>query len=211
MSDVDLFGVGDAGDYRMVVTNKVNLAVYDRAEALRRSSLGDLFILHIVREGRTIYDESHFFRDLSTSFKFRVSYRTEIDQAIELGWSLLKVEKKVKNWHLLNKRMAWCVRTILIAQAAEGRKAIFSVRELSQFGGSESVGQIIGNKDSSERPRISLELFERFLEQMSGSCAPRDFPNSLPALLVRFEKSGNIVGEKTIRALMGERESNSYT
>ena len=118
---------------------------------------------------------------------------------------------KVKNWHLLNKRMAWCVRTVLIAQAAEVRKAIFSARELSQFGGSEAVGQIIGNKDSSERPRMSLELFERFLSQMPGGRAPMDFPDSLSALLVRFENSGNVVGEKTIRALMGESASNSYT
>jgi predicted nucleotidyltransferase len=210
-SDVDLFAVGNADDYRMVVASKVNLAVYSKESALRMSRSGDLFMLHIVREGRPIYDDRLLFRELAASFEFKSSYRREIANATELGWALLALASTTKNWALLNKRIAWCVRTVVIAQAADERKAIFSARELSEYGGHKAVGLLIENKDNSTRPRKALEMFEDFLRRHSPESPRQIAQQSLPDLLQRFRANGNAVGEKTIRALLGEVVSGSYT
>lgn len=210
-SDVDLFGIGHENDYRMVVASKVNLAVYSKEAALKMSRSGDLFMLHIVREGRPIYDERVFFRELSSAFEFKLNYSHEVENATELGWALLNSAATTKNWALLNKRMAWCVRTILIARAADDRKAIFSARALSEYSGSKTVPLLIENKDSSTRPRRALDMFEEFLLRHSSDVLKGTLPSGLPDLLSRFRAKGNVVSEKTIRALLGEVISGSYT
>lgn len=210
-SDVDLFAIGNEDDYRMVVASKVNLAVYSRETALQMTSSGDLFMLHIVREGRPIYDERLLFRDLVASFKFKSTYGRDIYNAIELGWALIALANTTKNWALLNKRIAWCVRTVVIAQAADERKAIFSARELAEYSRHKTVELLIENKENSSRPRKSLEMFEDFLRRHSPEPPSKIAQQSLPYLLQRFRANGNAVGEKTIRALLGEVVSSSYT
>jgi predicted nucleotidyltransferase len=122
-SDVDLLSLVSEGDYRMIVQNKINLALYPRTDAFEMARTGELFMLHIVREGRALIDFDADFEKLKADFQFKPSYGTEIANATALGWALIQLGKNVKNFALVNRRIAWCVRTILIAKAAEREEA----------------------------------------------------------------------------------------
>lgn len=210
-SDVDLFGIGVDADYRMIVANKVNLAVYAAESALEMCRAGDLFMLHLVREGRPIYDEAAFFDRMVSAFKFRESYRPDISKAAELGWALVGLAPTARNQALLNKRVAWCVRTILIAKAADEREAIFSAKQLAEFAGDRTVLTLVQSKEKPTLQPRDIELFAEFLRRSCGTETNHLVGVSIQESLDWFQRSGNVVGEKTLRGLLGEAVRDSYT
>lgn len=202
-SDVDLLSLTSEGDYRMIVQNKINLALYPRSDAFEMAKTGELFMLHIVREGRALIDFDTDFEKLKADFQFKPSYGTEISNATALGWALIQLGREVKNFALVNKRIAWCIRTILIAKAAERKEAIFASQALAKFANDPSLANLIENKNSSTSNQKIYKPFQDFLEKWGDSkISPK--PMNLMDHKRQFETSGNIVGLKTIKAFQGD-------
>lgn len=208
-SDVDLLSLVSEGDYRMIVQNKINLALYPRTDAFEMARTGELFMLHIVREGRALIDFDADFEKLKTEFQFKSSYEKEVEHATTLGWSLIQFGKNVKNFALVNKRIAWCVRTILIAKAAEEKEAIFATQALSQFANDLSVTNLIDNKNSSSSNLKIYRPFQEFLEIWGSSKADPELM-SMTDYKNYFQKSGNVVGLKTLKAFQGDATFERY-
>jgi predicted nucleotidyltransferase len=208
-SDVDLLSLTSEGEYRMIVQNKINLALYPKSDAFEMARTGELFMLHIVREGRALIDFDADFEKLKSDFRFKTSYGAEIANATSLGWALIKLGREVKNFALVNKRIAWCIRTILIAKAAEREEAIFSTQALARFANDPSIANLIENKNSSISNQRIYKPFQEFLEKWGGA---KTTPNSMNLMDFKkqFEKSGNIVGLKTIKAFQGDLEFERY-
>ncbi|QCB46274.1 nucleotidyltransferase domain-containing protein [Hydrogenophaga sp. PAMC20947] len=208
-SDVDLLSITSEGEYRMVVQNKINLALYPRSLAIKMAKNGELFMLHIVREGRPLIDFNNDFEFLQSNFEFKKSYSKEIEDATNLGGAILQFGSNVKNKSLVNKRLAWCVRTITIAKAAEQKLSIFSAVGLSEFLHDKSILDLIENKNNlSETPKI-MKKFEKFLHT-HGSSTRILSANSLLEYKSLFNTNSNIVGSKTIDAFISDREFDTY-
>lgn len=208
-SDVDLFSITSESHYRMIVQNKINLALYPRPIAFEMARTGELFMLHLVREGRALIDFDGDFEKLKTDFTFKNSYSKEIENATMLGWALIAIGKNVKNFALVNKRIAWCVRTILIAKAAEQHQALFSTYALAEFAGDAVVKSLIENKNLSvDNPKI-YKPFQAFL-QTWGSSHNVAKQLSLVEYSGLFERTENVVGLKTIRAFQGDLAFDRY-
>lgn len=208
-SDVDLFAITVDGEYQMVVKNKVNLAMYPKALALEMAKNGELFILHIVKEGQPLIDHRGDFQLLKDTFSYKNSYEKEIINSSELGWAIRHLGPSVRNQALVNQRIAWCVRTILIAKAAEEKKAIFSAESLGTFANEENVKILITNKTiTTYQPKI-FPIFEKFLLKWTSS-NPLQKTAKLEDYQELFEKNKNIVGLKTLKAFKSDQDFDKY-
>lgn len=206
---MDLFGIGDSAIYRMVVKNNVNLAIYGKEAAFEMSEEGDLFMLHIIKEGRVIYDDRGLFDRLSASFRYRNSYDVQIRHATDLGWALIQCAPRVRDVGLLNKRIAWCVRTLVVAKAASERKAIFSSAALADYISDRSVVKLIASKESRSMSNSVLKLFASFLVK-NGAAQLSAEGYGVGDFLHYFEADGNAVGKKTMAAFIGEENNLFY-
>jgi predicted nucleotidyltransferase len=208
-SDVDLFAITADGEYQMIVKSKVNLALYPKSLALEMAKNGELFMLHLVKEGQSLMDHEGDFQQLKDSFVYKKSYKKEILNSSELGWAIRYLGPSIRNQALVNQRIAWCVRTILIAKAAEKNKAIFSAKSLGEFANENSVTNLIINKNATTyQPKI-FSIFEKFLSKWTFS-APLQKTAKLEDYQELFENSQNIVGLKTLKAFKSDQDFDKY-
>lgn len=209
-SDIDLFAITDEDHYKMIIEGKTNLACYPKYLAEQRAMYGDLFILHICTEAKEIYGDGFDLNHLKDAFKYKPSYNHEKTNAAELAWFLIDLSSKFRNVLLLNRRVAWCVRTILIASAAESREPIFSKESLVKYSGSELTDGLISLKDSSVFNPTCMSELEKFLISL-GFYRP-NIPNvSLNAYRERFLVTDNEMGLKTLMSLSSDNTSLGYS
>lgn len=209
-SDVDMFGISSRVHYSMAISNNINLAICPREDAFLMSRRGDLFMLHIVAEGKAIYQSGTEFDDLKSSFIYRSNYDDEVASAADLGWSIICGADKIRNWKLINKRIAWCVRTVVIAKAATLKIPIFSSTALEEFARDRTVSQLISIKESNAKNKSVLKSFDEFLRRHT-----KTKPESINAAEFsiqenHFKSEGNIVGLKTIRAFINDTNEKNY-
>lgn len=204
-SDIDLFAISDEPNYQMIVQGKTNIACYPEMLAYERSQNGDLFILHICSEAKPIYDPENKLETLREKFKYKDNYKTEKTQASDLGWFLVDNWRQIKNYALINKRIAWCVRTILIASSAEQRTPIFSSAELSLFSKKNYTKILIDSKNSQARNPEIVDHLSNFLSEI-GSKRPSNITSKkIEEYANYFLKTKNIMGTKTIYATTGSQ------
>lgn len=208
-SDVDLFALTTSDDYRMVVKSKINLAMYPKSLAIDMAKRGELFMLHIVEEGKPLIDLNGEFRSLRESFVYRKSYAHEISNAGGLGWAIRRFGSSVRNQALVNRRIAWCVRTVLIAKAAEEEKAIFSAEALTHFAADDEVRHLILNKNEDRLQTSIYPIFERFLLKWTGP-PPLLERETVDAYQALFKNQKNIVGLKTFKAFQNDKNYDDY-
>lgn len=200
-SDVDLLGITSDNDHAMIVKKKVNLAIYPLRKMIEMALHGDLFMLHIISEGKAIYDGHGYLDLLSEKFHYRENYFNEVENATQLGWSLINILEKSSSYALINKRIAWCVRTILIAKSAEMRKPVFSSRALAELARSREVLSIIENKNNQF---FNVEIISSFSDFLQNFGVGRKVPESgfsWKEYLDYFKKNKNEVGLRTMRSL----------
>lgn len=209
-SDVDLFAVTDDSNYKMIVESNINMACYPRGLAMRRAQSGDLFLLHIIQEGKTLFDNLGELEHLRANFLFKDNYQNDIRLASDLAWFVLDMKSLFKNYTLINKRIAWCVRTILIAMSAESRRPVFSASKLCEFSGSEEVQLLIEKKDSNQQDSTSIGYLSNFLRKFGRQ---RPILSSTPTLQeyrTYFVDNKNVMGLKTLAAIDGISFSHGY-
>ncbi|MGK5040716.1 nucleotidyltransferase domain-containing protein [Janthinobacterium sp. GB1R12] len=163
-SDVDLLAITDEINYRAIANGSINTVCYPKSLVIQRARDGDLFLLHIVSEAKILYDELNLFDEIKFNFTYKENYKKELLDAANLGWMLINIESSILNYTLLNRRIAWCVRTILISKSADIRNPIFSLKKLKEFSKFQATEMLIENKNSNTRSATIIELFRDFLE-----------------------------------------------
>lgn len=158
-SDVDLLLVTDDERPGHSQKGSISMSSYSLRALNERASEGDLFLYHLVFEGRPLYDPDNHFSGLRSAFRLKRSYATEIQKAVDLGWFIVGFGNSIPNRPLLSRRITWVVRTILIAKAAETGRPIFSREELLNSAPGQETRRLIAQKDSREpEPRSGRDL-----------------------------------------------------
>ncbi|CFR30732.1 nucleotidyltransferase domain-containing protein [Yersinia frederiksenii] len=170
-SDIDFFSIHDQNEYRMYINGNFNIALYPERKAFEIMRDGNLFALHIKEESRPIFNQE-MLNNLKDCFEYKDSYCEEISIASTLGRFILNEHNKIKNFALLNKRLSWCVRTILIARSAEIKEPVFSKDDISRkfscLKVNESViGSLIDLKKKHTKEKRSVNLARVFFEHFS--------------------------------------------
>lgn len=199
-SDVDLFAITNEKYYKMVVNGITNIACYPKSLAVQRAGEGDLFMLHLCEEAKELYHSDYSLSQLKDEFRYKNSYSHEITCASHLAWYLIDFNSGVRNALLINKRIAWCVRTILIAKSAETRNPVFSTNGLVEYSGMQNVYNLIDLKDSHEFNLNSVTLLKDFLKS-NGLKRPSVTIKSTKSYQDLFLMTNNIMGIKTLEAI----------
>jgi hypothetical protein len=161
-SDVDILVISGERAPRHRMMGNVSFFVYPWRQLHRDAKRGDLFLCHIVNEARSLYDPENRLGALRDTFQFKTDYNEEVTAASDLGWYILRYHGSMPR-PLVTKRIAWCVRTILIARASETRTPYFGALELAAFSGSTDVRSLIDQKADLQVTDSTLARFERFL------------------------------------------------
>ncbi len=196
-SDTDLLIVTLDDETRHISVGHLSLFLYPWSTLENNARNGDLFVCHLVREARPLFDPADYLPKLREAFKFRSDYMVEITHATDLGWYLTRYGDDL-NPHLQAKRALWCIRTILIARSAERRDPVFAPQLLAKQTQSIAGRDLLArrhNPSESAEVRHSLRLF---LEEEAIS-APFNEQAGQAAFIERFKTTSNAVALKTLQ------------
>lgn len=208
-SDTDLFAITDDNRYEMIIEGNTNIACYPLPLAISRAKGGDLFFMHLVLEAMAIYDPTDSFTKIKESFEKRKDYITEITHASELGFALIAYARHMQDYYLLNKRLAWCLRTILIARSAEMGKPTFSKEGLALLFNNKNLAELIALKDSTNYAAKAYPEF-RSAFMTHGVYPDKVMPTDISDLVEYFSSRQNSMGLKTARLLSNDVELEGY-
>lgn len=200
-SDVDLLMITDDDRARHVSMGTLSIYIYPWTSLLRDAQAGDLFLCHIVREARSLHDPENRLGYLANAFRFKPDYSDEIRKASDLAWYLANFPDTLDG-ALGAKRVAWTVRTILIARAAERHSPCFAADALAAFSELPLVGTLIGRKDEGRIAEDTPDLLVRFLHRYGVPAPIRD--GSPADYRAYFAVEGNDVALKTLGTDMRE-------
>ncbi|MCQ4266970.1 nucleotidyltransferase domain-containing protein [Pseudomonas stutzeri] len=207
-SDVDLFAITDDDHYLMSVKNKTNMACYPKEFAEIRAQQGDLFFLHLVLEGKVLYDHNQAFEKIKQIFKRKDNYKKETENASDISWMLIDLGHASSNHAMINRRAAWCARTILMAKAADEGHPAFSKDELLRLYDIDSARALIENKDNPNRVEKIFKHLESFLVacDLKRTSGPLDHFGYTDM----FMEKANPMGLKTLRAVLQNLNDPGY-
>ena len=208
-SDTDLFAITDDARYEMIIEGNTNIACYPLPLAISRAKGGDLFFMHIVLEAQVIYDPTNAFSAIKRNFIKKKNYTAEITNASELGYALVAYAKHMQDYYLLNKRLAWCLRTILIARSAEMGRPTFSKEGLASLFQDQGLAELISLKDS---PNYAAKAYPEFHTAFTkhGIDPDKSMPTDISDLVEYFSARENSMGLKTARLLSHDMELEGY-
>jgi predicted nucleotidyltransferase len=160
-SDTDILFVTCDKYPRHVVRDNLSISSYSSEYLTEKARSGDLFLCHIATEAKLLYDDADNFSRIVDAFTYKASYEYEIRCATELGTFLVHYGLEFTSGLEVNRKIAWCVRTILIAKSAEVRQPVFSPTALAGFAGSQDVLQLIRQRSDG---RVSQDMLARFFD-----------------------------------------------
>ncbi|TBW33074.1 nucleotidyltransferase domain-containing protein [Siculibacillus lacustris] len=194
-SDVDLLAVVDDNTMKSKSISKSNFAFYPIAFIENMFKSGDLFALHLKMESITIYDPTKVMDRLKNSFMYKSTYYNERNNAIDAGYLLIRMLKNGRDIHDINKKLSWCVRTILIAESAELRAPKFSIDSLAAE--NEEIRALIRIKDSPRPETHIIPTFEKFITQINERSSAL-IPNDADDLIEYFKLNNNTMALKIL-------------
>lgn len=166
-SDIDLLLITAEGNPRQVKTGSVSLSFYPLDVLLDKAKGGDLFVLHLIREGRLLTGSPDPMERIKKSFRQKPSYDKEIHSAVDLGWLISRFGSEFDD-KLVQRRISWCVRTILIAKSVQGGCPTFSSEKLNALFPSLAVVRLIRQKDEPLSDE-TFPLLRDFLVEHGGT------------------------------------------
>ena len=193
-SDVDLLGVIEEGPiHKELSAGGTSLYHYPHKLLLKNSSLGDLFVLHIVSEGIVLHDSLGAFKSVQDAFVFKENYSKEICDAY------IVIKFFEENSHLLRKkdarkRLVWAIRTVLIARCAERRKAYFSSDALARASKIGSLKRVIDNRNLPEFDEL-LSVAIKIRERFAQDCFPGSWPSMREDQRQLMKERGGLVAD----------------
>jgi len=196
-SDTDLLMVSLNKDTRHVSVGHLSLFLYPWSQLQQDAREGDLFVCHLVREARPLIDPDKYLVKLQSAFRFRSSYQSDIDRAVDLGMYLARFGDEL-NSTLLTKRALWCIRTILIARSAERRNPVFAPQRLAEETGSAAARELLTNRHIHRERAAVQQRLRSFLKEeahLSQFLETADRDN----FRERFDATSNRVALQTLR------------
>lgn len=207
-SDTDLLFVSSHGTPRHKSIGHLSMFFYPWEKLAADARDGDLFVCHIVREAKSVFDPLGQLDQLRSQFRLRSSYAREIGHARDLGWFLDR-HAGALNSNLVMRRMVWCVRTILIAQLAEHGTPVFAPAALASA--APSAADLLANRHQRRLDSAMRQRFRQYLLQKGGN-PPLARKATLEDYRALFAQSFNTVGLQTIErgAQSSEDENDHY-
>jgi predicted nucleotidyltransferase len=209
-SDTDLLLITSESTPRHVRKGNLSLSLYPYEDLISRAQRGDLFVCHVVKEAKVLYDHDGHFEVLRSSFRLRKSYSSEVQQASNLGWFLARFGQLLDDPALVTRRIAWCVRTVLIARSAESGNPVFSVEALTEFSGLPLVRRLIRQKAESKVTPQAVDDLKLFLIHR-GLEDPISHAETTEPYRLLFSETSNDVAIQTLRSIDNDALTGRYT
>lgn len=203
-SDTDLLLVSPPGMPQHKSIGHLSMFFYPWEKLAADARDGDLFVCHIVREAKPVFDPLGQLDQLRSQFQLRSSYAREIGHARDLGWFLDR-HAGALNSNLVVRRMVWCVRTILIAQLAEQGTPVFAPAALASA--APSAADLLASRHQRRLDSAIRQRFRQFL-LLEGDNPPLPGRATLEDYRALFAQSLNKVGLQTIERGVRSSEDN---
>lgn len=201
-SDVDILCITNEDWQKSSSHSNINVSFYPKDHFLLSALNGDLFLLHIIRESKILYDPTGLLAVASKSFKLRSSYDSDIKHASDLGNFLINYAQKLpyqeKSQKIINKRVAWCARTILIAVNIRKGDIIFDAAGLSKKSGSTELIELLSHKESSGVFPKDFSILCRIIKQYGQDSSEKQEKYSLDDWNRLFTRTNNSIAIKTL-------------
>ena len=204
-SDIDILLVTTEPVKKHVNKGQVSLSFYSLEDLRMKASEGDLFLYHVLHEGRVLYDPSHEFASLRSMFLLRSSYSQKIGHAADFAWFLVHFAEKFQS-RLACRRLTWSVRSILIARSAESGRPVFSSEELALLSPMPEVRYLIAQKDAANIELNRIKDLRRFLNYC-GLSDPLPETQKPSEFEEHFIQTDNLVGLQFLKSV---REAEQY-
>jgi hypothetical protein len=194
-SDTDLLLIGPPDAPRHKSIGHLSMFFYPWQKLAADAREGDLFVCHIVREAKPVFDPLGQLDQLRSQFRLRTSYTREIEHARHLGWFLDRHAAALDSYVVV-RRMVWCIRTILIAQHAERGTPVFAPSALAASAPS-SAADLLADR---HQYRLDVTMRQRFRHYMIQEGEKPILPNdaTIDDYRTFFTLTGNKVGIQTI-------------
>ncbi|MBW9080666.1 nucleotidyltransferase domain-containing protein [Rhizobium pusense] len=161
-SDHDLLMVTDENRSYHVTDGHHSMTYYPLSLLKDKAIHGDLFAYHIVLEAKSVLDPNGVLGVLRGLFKPKLSYQAEVRHGGDLGWYLVHHHQSIPPV-LVAKRIAWSVRTVLIAQSAMQGRPIFAADKLISFTSFGGTSELVATRHGSASPK-TVAILRSFLE-----------------------------------------------
>lgn len=209
ISDTDLLFITDGEQIQHKSASNLSLSFYPFSDLKSRAREGDLFLFHVLSEGDAVYDPLFLFAELKDRFQLKSSYRSEINRANETAWFIVNCSHELLSLPVLPKRVAWCVRTILISLSAEEGVPVFSPEQLDQFHKGYNVLNLIRKKDENNVSQSVISDLEIFLKSLNLA-DPNPQAMNHEDYKQAFEFSENNLGLNLLRYVEDETPWSEY-
>lgn len=162
-SDVDILVMEQQAIPKSIKKGKIEIQILSKDDAIQKAMCGDLFMLHVVHEGVVISDPTQFFPKLREQLVIKKSYDGERKEALLLAGFIYTNWYYFKNVHLMSKRIAWSVRTIIISKLVEGGRIIFSPKGLCEAFPDLEISSLIQLRRSVGEANKILPILKEFI------------------------------------------------
>jgi hypothetical protein len=206
-SDVDLLVSEKTGLIKSERAGRVEVQYTPQEHLLEMSSRGDLFAVHLAHEAKVVADPDGYFEIFKRSLKVKPSYSQERKAASALAVYLLKRRLSKSQIAIRNKRIAWCVRTILISLLLEEGEVVFSPARLRDCFPDDRIGILLNARRSGARLSGYMSALRWFIEEHGEEGF---IQKGLRELRKDFKLQDNKVAEATIRSLSRAIVNSSY-
>ena len=196
-SDTDLLLIVPDGEPKHLSGDNFSMFLYAWPKLLGDAAQGDLFVCHLVREARPVFDPGDRLGRLREAFRLRTDYGHAIRHACDLGWFLDRFGLDL-NTGIVARRMIWCVRTILIAKSAQAGMPTFAPHALASFSTSVVVPELLAAR---HQRRVDTQLRARFRRFMTDECGFSSWhvEAKVSDYMSRFVATSNKVALQTIQ------------
>jgi len=197
-SDTDILVVVECGVPKAIKNDVLEIQYLTKDILMSMAKNGDLFALHLAIEGNIIFDHQAIFKDFRENMKVRDNYMDIKKGASDFGWFLGSYGDSYENQRLVNKRIAWCVRTILISKIVENGRFVFSPSGLKKEFCNKGIDLLIDLRRSELKSDVRFSALQDFLIE-HGSSKP--IVSTKEEFVAYFFENGPPVACTTITAL----------
>lgn len=206
-SDHDLLMVTNEARGYHFTDGHHSMTYYPLKNLQEKAASGDLFVLHIVREAKIVFDPNDILVSLRGLFTPKASYDLEISHGADVGWFLVHNHVALSE-KLGAKRIAWAVRTILIARSVVRENPTFAPDKLLAFSDFPDTETLIAARhgsfsENAIRTLSSFLIFERLADPLGPEATETEWRNW-------FAKNNNYVGVQMIKSLNETDASLAY-
>lgn len=206
-SDIDLLVSEEKGIIKTERTGRIEVQYTPQKHLMEMSVRGELFAIHLAHEAKVIADPAGFFEYFRKSLVVKSSYTKERESASALASYLLKRKPSTTQIYIRNKRVAWCVRTILISLLVEKGEVVFSPIQLQEIYPSDNIKILL----NARKVRTKIPGYNAALRWFLNEYGEGDFVRQgLKELRKSFELQDNKVAKSTIRSLSTSISASPY-